>query len=345
MHEPHVERDQQRYSHLLSGGEIARQRPALTVDPKQNGVKAMSISSYLKVIGRGARGARSLDRPDAEHLFAQVLDGLASDLEIGAFCLAMRIKGESPEEMAGFADAARARISLIPESANGWPTVVLPSYNGARKFPVLTGLLALLLASQKCRVIVHGFEREEGRTTAAETLDLLGYSARHSVLDIADGVNFVPVGILSAKLERLLHVRKTIGLRNSAHSLVKIINPNVGRALVVGSYTHSAYLLTMSDTYGLLSSDALLLRGIEGEAVADPRRMQEVVSFVSGARTVLQDLDRSSLSAELDWPSDTSAVATAEYINDVIEGRKAVPRSIAAQIMHIEDTLQQMRPV
>lgn len=304
----------------------------------------MSISSYLKVIGRGARGARSLERPQADDLLAQVLDGLASDLEIGAFCLAMRIKGESAEEMAGFADAVRARISLIPESASGLPTVILPSYNGARKLPVLTGLLALLLANQNCRVVVHGPEHEEGRTTAAETLDLLGYTARQSVSQVTDGVNFVPVSILSPKLGRLLDVRKTIGLRNSGHSLVKIVNPSVGRALVVGSFTHSPYSVIMSDTYRLLGSDALLLRGIEGEAVADPRRMQEMVSFISGTRKVLQDLDKASLAAELDWPSETSASATAEYIVDVLEGRKAVPRSVAAQIMHIQDTLRQMRP-
>ena len=100
----------------------------------------MGISQYIKDIGRGKDGARSLNRAKADDLFGQVLDGSVSDLEIGAFCLAMRIKGETADEMAGFLDATNARLNLVPD--NGLTTVVLPSYNGARKLPVLTPLLA-----------------------------------------------------------------------------------------------------------------------------------------------------------------------------------------------------------
>ena len=65
----------------------------------------MGISQYLKEIGRGKQGARPLAREQAADLFGQVLDGAVTDLEIGAFCIAMRVKGETPEEMAGSDDA------------------------------------------------------------------------------------------------------------------------------------------------------------------------------------------------------------------------------------------------
>ena len=55
----------------------------------------MSIAAYIKEIGRGKDGARSLDREQADDLMSQVLDGRVSDLEIGAFAIAMRIKGET----------------------------------------------------------------------------------------------------------------------------------------------------------------------------------------------------------------------------------------------------------
>ena len=89
----------------------------------------MGISHYIKEIGRGKDGARALSREQATDLFGQVLDGAVTDLEVGAFCLAMRIKGETPEEMAGFLDATRER-TLLQGSADLLP-VVLPSYNGA----------------------------------------------------------------------------------------------------------------------------------------------------------------------------------------------------------------------
>ena len=59
----------------------------------------MGISQYIKEVGRGKDGARALTRDQAADLFGQVLDGTVSDLEVGAFCLAMRIKGETPAEI------------------------------------------------------------------------------------------------------------------------------------------------------------------------------------------------------------------------------------------------------
>jgi anthranilate phosphoribosyltransferase len=96
----------------------------------------MGIAKYIKEIGRGKEGARALNREQAADLMGQVLDGAVTDLEVGAFCLAMRIKGETAQEMAGFLDATRQRMQLVPNADQ--PTVVLPSYNGARKLPVLT---------------------------------------------------------------------------------------------------------------------------------------------------------------------------------------------------------------
>src|SRR5436309_3571446 len=131
----------------------------------------MGISQYIREIGRGKDGARSLAREQAADLFGQVLDGTVTDLEIGAFCLAMRIKGESPLEMAGFLDATYARLNRVPASA--LPLVVLPSYNGARKLPLLTPLLALLVAKQGLPVLIHGAATESTRVFVSHVLEAL----------------------------------------------------------------------------------------------------------------------------------------------------------------------------
>ena len=74
----------------------------------------MSIASYIKEIGRGKDGARSLTAAQAHDLMSQVLDGRVTDLEIGAFAMAMRIKGESVDELAGFLDAVHERCITAP---------------------------------------------------------------------------------------------------------------------------------------------------------------------------------------------------------------------------------------
>ena len=179
----------------------------------------MAIAQYIKEIGRGARGAKPLSREQATDLFGQVLDGAVTDLEIGAFCLAMRIKGETSEEMCGFLDATHSRLALLP--ATDRPLIVLPSYNGARKLPVLTPLLALLLAREGLPVLLHGMRTEARRVLASDVLDALEVPALIAPEKIANGmVRHIHTQHLHAGLARLLAVREVVGLRNPGHSVV-----------------------------------------------------------------------------------------------------------------------------
>jgi anthranilate phosphoribosyltransferase len=294
----------------------------------------MGISQYIREIGRGKQGARPLTRAQAEDLFGQVLDGTVTDLEIGAFCLAMRIKGETPEEMCGFLDAAARRLRLVPASTK--PVVVLPSYNGARRLPVLTPLLALLVARAGLPVLIHGTSTEATRIAVPEVLLALGIRALDAPAAIAPGeVAFLPTEALSPGLKRLLDVRKAVGLRNSAHSLVKLMNPVDGPAVVVGSYTHPEYAESMGAVFAMMGATALLLRGTEGEVVADARRMPRMEGFVRGEHRVLQEAVKGTVTDLPDWPKDIAPEATAAYSRDVLAGRTPVPSSMALQVEHI----------
>ena len=296
-------------------------------------IQAMGISHYIKEIGRGREGARPLSRSQACDLFGQVLDGAVSDLEVGAFCLAMRIKGETPQEMAGFLDATHARLRRWPVAQ---PCVVLPSYNGARKLPVLTPLLGLLLAREGLPVLVHGTTTEAGRVSTREVLARLGIEARSKAQPVHAGeLAFAPTELLLPGLQRLLDVRRVVGLRNPAHSLVKLMNPCDGPAIVVGSYTHPEYAISMADTFELTSAHALLLRGTEGEPVADPRRQPALEGFVAGVRRTLAPRQEGSLQVLPDLPAALDAASTAAYTRSVLDGRLPVPAPLATQVQHL----------
>lgn len=299
----------------------------------------MSISHYIKDIGRGKDGARAIDRAQAADLMGQVLDGQVSDLELGAFCLAMRIKGETPEEMAGFLDAIHGRLNKVATA--GAPTVVLPTYNGARKLPVLTPLLALLLARQGVAVVVHGSTTEDKRIPAEAVFAALGIEpAASSIKAKAGTVTFVRTATLHANLDRLLSVRRVVGVRNSGHSLVKLMNPCDCPTLVVSSYTHPEYLQSMSATFALTGQHALLLRGTEGEPVADARRTPAMDVFKDGATQRVQEQREGSLDQLPDMPA-IDAGATAAYIQQVLRGELAAPEPIALQVQHI---LSEVKP-
>jgi anthranilate phosphoribosyltransferase len=294
----------------------------------------MTISKYIKEIGRGKDGARALSREQAADLFGQVLDGTVTDLEVGAFCLAMRIKGETDQEMAGFLDATRQRLSLIP--ATKTPTIVIPSYNGARKLPLLTPLLALLLAREGLPVLIHGMATESSRVFTSEVLEALDKPAQAAITSIASGeIAFIPTGLLCPGLQRLLEVRRVIGLRNPAHSLVKLMNPCAGPSLLISSYTHPEYAVSMAATFALVGANALLLRGTEGESVADPRRTPKMEAFLNGQTTDLHAYQAGSLTTLPELPHAIDAQSTATYIRKVMDGSQPVPAPIAQQVAHI----------
>ncbi|OOG48259.1 DNA-binding protein YbiB [Polaromonas sp. A23] len=294
----------------------------------------MSIAQYIKVIGRGKQGARALDRAQAADLFGQVLDGTVTDLEVGAFCLSMRIKGEEPQEMAGFLDATYARLNLVPTGSK--PVVVLPSYNGARRLPVLTPLLAALVARRGWPVLIHGTSTETSRVFVENVLFALGTRAQTAIKPIADGeVAYVPTELLSPGLKRLLDVRRAVGLRNSSHSLVKLMNPCAGAAVIVSSYTHPEYAVSMAAVFELMGSTALLLRGTEGEVVADARRLPQMDGFIAGKRITLQEGQKGTLTDLPDLPTEIDPETTASYIQEVLAGTKPVPASMALQVEHI----------
>lgn len=294
----------------------------------------MAIAKYIKEIGRGKDGARALTREQAQDLFGQVLDGAVSDLEVGAFCLAMRIKGETAQEMAGFLDATYQRLQPIPAADR--PLVVIPSYNGARKLPLLTPLLALLLARQGLRVLIHGAASESSRVFTADVLAALGIEPATAIDPVAAGsVVFMPTGVLCPGLQRLLEVRRVVGLRNPAHSLVKLMHPGAGTNLLISSYTHPEYALSMAATFELMASHALLLRGTEGESVADPRRQPKMELFLHGARQVLQPAQSGSLGTLPELPVAIDPASTARYIRAALAGETPVPEPIAAQVAHI----------
>jgi anthranilate phosphoribosyltransferase len=294
---------------------------------------SMGISQYIKQIGRGKQGARALSREQAADLMGQVLDGLASDLEVGGFCLAMRIKGETADEMAGFLDAVYARMRRLPASAG--PLVVLPSYNGARKLPLLTPLLALLLAGEGMPVLVHGTATESGRLFCADLLSALGVQARFTISPVANGeVAFVPTEQLCPALKRLLDVRRVVGLRNSAHSLVKLMNPCAGAAVIVGSYTHGEYAQSMAAVFERMGSTALLLRGTEGEPVADARRLPAMTGFIGGQALALEEGTKSTI-APPGLPDGLELAPTVAYTRAVLRGDLPVPASIAQQVRHV----------
>jgi anthranilate phosphoribosyltransferase len=300
---------------------------------------------FIKEIGRGRKGARSLSRDDASQLYAAMLDGRVSDLELGGIMLAMRIKGESVEEIAGFLDAAEQsfdKLNAPAGPASEYAPVVIPSYNGSRQMPNLTPLLALLLARRGAPVLIHGVTVDPGRVTTAEILQELGFAFAQTVQEAEQGFArrepvFMPVKALAPRMARLLAMRRILGVRNSTHTLVKIIQPFAGPALRLTSYTHPEYLEMLSAYFAgeapVARGDAFLMRGTEGETVANAKRAQQIEWFHEHRRTILVQ-KQEPVDEMPPLPHSSDAETTARWIEQALNGAQPVPAPIVEQVEH-----------
>lgn len=293
----------------------------------------LDVKTYIKEIGRGQKGARDLPRADAGRLFAAILDGRISDLQLGALLVALRVKGESQDELAGFLEACEGSYAHLQAPAGRIP-VAIPAYNGARQLPNLVPLLAMRLAAEGVPVLVHGVARDPGRISTLEVFEALGIRAAEAAKEAeeqlaARALAFLPVQRLAPRLAALLELRWQLGVRSSGHTLVKMLNPFARRALRLVSVTHPDYIVRMREFFRALpEADVLLLRGAEGEAVAHPRRKLEIERLRAGQveSWILEAQD-----AEPALPCK-GAEPTAHWIEAALAGREPIPRPVQFQI-------------
>jgi anthranilate phosphoribosyltransferase len=312
---------------------------ALVSDPLDQPFRA---ARFIKEIGRGKKGARSMAREDARQLYAAMLEGRVSDLEMGGIMLAMRIKGESVDEIAGFLDAADASFDKLPAPQSEFAPIVLPSYNGSRNMANLTPLLASLLAREGVPVLIHGVLHDHGRVTTAEILHEMGIAFAHTAQDALTHFAqhqpvLMPIESLAPRMAHLLAMRRILGVRNSTHTLVKLIQPFFGAALRLTSYTHPEYLDMLTAYFTTAApperGDAFLMRGTEGETVANAKRAQQIEWFHRGTRTILVQ-KQEPVDAMPALPAESDAATTAQWITAALSGEQPIPSPIQEQVEH-----------
>lgn len=293
--------------------------------------------ALIKEVGRGARGARSLDRAQASALYGDMLDGRVPDLELGALLLSLRIKGESCDELLGFHDALQARTARVSVPA-GPRLVLLPALNGARKLANLMPLVALLLARRGVPVLIHGRHDFHNRTDPFALLAALEHPSAGSLAEVArqleaQRVAVVPLPLLAPGLDALMALRPRLGVRNSAHIMAKLLDPAPGRSLRVVAVTHPEYLDSMTEALPVLCREsggrALLMRACEGEAHAHLRRQAWMRRFGPDGSTELQTGEDDLEQPLFEQPALTDNAA---LIRSLLAGQTPLPARIVEQV-------------
>ena len=225
---------------------------------------------YIKAVGTGPKLSRDLTIEEAERAFRLILEGQATDAQIGGILVPLRMKIESPDELASFVrvtrDFSRQIHTNLPHLLDCGV-----AYDGKVKFPHITPLAAFVAAGAGASVFLHG---------QSMTPPKYGISIRDVFMELGvaidwplekvktalenTGVGFASIENISPRVAELKRIREELGLRTAFNHIEKLWNPMRAPHQVVSIY-HGPYLQTIPEVLQKTgASHALVIQGMEG---------------------------------------------------------------------------------
>ncbi|WP_286728075.1 glycosyl transferase family protein [Acinetobacter sp. UBA1297] len=230
------------------------------------------FAQYVRIIGKGKNGARSLTYEEAYQAFSMILKQEVLDVQLGAFLMLLRVKEESVDELAGFVQATRDQLNFAPLTVDlDWS-----SYAGKRKHYPWFLLAALTLAQSGYKVFMHGASGHTlNRLYTEQVLKHLGYSICQSEQDVEYELEqhnfaYLPLEAISPVLSDLISLRNVMGLRSPIHTLARLINPFNAKATLQAIF-HPAYRSSHQQTASRLGyQNSAVIKGEGGEFERNP---------------------------------------------------------------------------
>jgi anthranilate phosphoribosyltransferase len=266
------------------------------------------FARYVRALGKGKKGARSLNFDEAHAAMGMILRGETRPEQVGALLMLLRVKEESPEEIAGFVAAAREQISAPSIKVD----IDWSSYAGKRKHLPWYLCVTFLLASNGYRVFMHGADgHTSGRLYTERVLQDLGLPAAQNWDDVSrqlDTRNFsyLPLRHLCNPLHQMIELRNILGLRSPIHTMSRMINP-LNAPFSFQSIFHPPYALTHLHASEILRQPNMAVFKGEGGEI---ERKPDASCLVRGIRN--------GEIYEQEWPR-------------LLEGRQEAPEQLDAK--------------
>ncbi|PVZ90235.1 glycosyl transferase family protein [Serratia sp. S1B] len=230
------------------------------------------FAQYIRIIGKGKTGARSLTFQEAYDAFSMILKGDVLDVQLGAFLMLLRVKEELVEELAGFVQATKDQLHYHPLEVDlDWS-----SYAGKRKHYPWFLLAALTLAQHGYRVVMHGAAGHTlNRVYTEQVLEFLNYPICHTQEDVEQQLKqrnfaYLPLAAISPVLDELIGLRNVMGLRSPIHTLARLINPFNAKATLQAIF-HPAYRSShQRAAFTLGYKNSAVIKGEGGEFERNP---------------------------------------------------------------------------
>ncbi len=279
--------------------------------------------------------AQALSRQDltaaqAEAAMQIIMAGQATPAQIGAYLVALRMKGETVDEITGSARAMRAAAVAVPRRPTGEPVYDTAGTggDGAGTFNISTAA-AFVLAGTGRKVAKHGNRAASSQCGSADVLAALGVSLELTPAQVGAAIDDVGLGFLFAPkfhpaMKHAVGPRREIGQRTVFNVLGPLTNPAGADVQVVGVYD-PALTEPLARVLGALGARAALVihgyGGVDELNTAGPNR---VTHLKDGAvRTFSLDPQRLGFQpSRLDDLRGGAPEANAALLRGILEGRE-----------------------
>jgi anthranilate phosphoribosyltransferase len=181
-----------------------------------------------------------LAREQAREAMEAIMTGEATPAQIGGFLVALRIKGETPDEIAGFAEAIRGHVLAVTPQRDDLVDTAGTGGDGQATINISTGA-ALVAAAAGAGVAKHGNRAVSSASGSADVLEALGFSIEMPPERIASSIDELGFGFLFAPthhpgFRHAAPVRRELATRTVFNVLGPLTNPAGARAQIVGVY-------------------------------------------------------------------------------------------------------------
>ncbi len=236
----------------------------------------------LKKVGVGKEKAKDLTYEEAYEANKRLLDLSITDIQIGAFWSAMRMKHSTLEELSAFLDSLKEETNFI-ETGDLIPVDLAVGYDGKNRSIHILPSAIFIASGAGAKIVGHGAEKVPSKfgITYHEILNAMGCSYLSFTDDILKalelaGFAFYHQKFLNPKLYRLLPKRQEYGLRSYLNTVEKILNPFKTTKVLIG-VAHSNFI----DKYIQLAfyngfKDIFVVRGLEGGIEPFPNKETKV---------------------------------------------------------------------
>ncbi|MBI1840383.1 MAG: hypothetical protein HYR88_05965, partial [Verrucomicrobia bacterium] len=225
------------------------------------------MPEWVHKVGAGEKAAQDLTYEEAREAAQLLLSGEATPAQAGGLLVAMRVKGETDDEMRAFTEVCRSYnkpMMLRP----GVSPLDIPVYAGKKSFFHAVIPAAFLIAACGRPVLLHGFSETPGRIGAAEVLRALGICIDFTPQEGATilerhGFLYLDVARFNPPLHRFQLLRNELGVRTLFNAVARIVDPAESGCHLIG-ISHPPYFeKTLSALRRFGSRRVLIIRGVE----------------------------------------------------------------------------------